>query len=143
MTVRSTEITCRDCGAVIDEPSDIPVGLRTPCSACGSSSRSVRITIEETLRFHESLGLKDFPPGSRKWRTRVWSGASLFRQTGKWHRLERRIDRANDLYYEHIEDKDTGEVIRHVAEPLSQHRGRGSAKNATKAETDNGAGDRT
>jgi hypothetical protein len=42
--------------------------------------------------------------------------------------LERRIDRASDQYYEHIEDEETGEVVGHVEEPLREHLGRGSAR---------------
>jgi hypothetical protein len=128
VTETSTEITCRQCGAEIGEPADTPIEQRTACAACGSTSRLVRISIEATLQTRESLELKSLPPGSRKWRTRIWSGASLFRKTVRWHRLERRIDRASDQYYEHIEDEETGDVVRHVEEPLSEHQGRGSAK---------------
>jgi hypothetical protein len=38
------------------------------------------------------------------------------------------FDRNADRYHEHVEDAATGEVIRHVEEPLSQHHGHGSAK---------------
>jgi hypothetical protein len=38
------------------------------------------------------------------------------------------FDRRNDRYLEHITPAYTREVLRHVEEPLSAHRGHGSAK---------------
>ena len=40
----------------------------------------------------------------------------------------RTIDRDNDRYFEKITDYETGEIIHHCEEPLSQHQGHGSAK---------------
>jgi hypothetical protein len=42
--------------------------------------------------------------------------------------FRREFDKMRDRYFEHVEDADTGEVLRHVDEPLSEHRGHGSAK---------------
>lgn len=50
-----------------------------------------------------------------------WQGAEFFRKTQRWHRVERVVDRRDNRYYEHIEDEETGEVIRHKDEPLSDH----------------------
>jgi hypothetical protein len=55
-------------------------------------------------------------------------GASFFRLTGRWHLLHRVIDRRNNRYYERIEDEETGEVVRLVEEPLTEHQGRGDAR---------------
>ncbi len=41
---------------------------------------------------------------------------------------DRFIDKDGDLYHERVVDVETGEVVRDVTEPLSDHRGRGSAK---------------
>jgi hypothetical protein len=38
------------------------------------------------------------------------------------------IDRRGNRYFEHITDNETGEIIRVVDEPLTDHRGHGSAK---------------
>jgi hypothetical protein len=48
---------------------------------------------------------------------------------GRLVRKTRLIDRERDVYYEHVEDAETGEVLRDCREPLSQHVGRGSARN--------------
>jgi hypothetical protein len=55
-------------------------------------------------------------------------GDSFFAFTRRWHRLQRIIDRRANHYYEHIEDAETGEVVRHVEEPLSEHQNPGSAR---------------
>ena len=56
------------------------------------------------------------------------SGEDLHRATGQWNQLTREIDRQNNRYKEVIVNSQTGEVVRHVDEPLTDHRGRGSAK---------------
>ena len=45
---------------------------------------------------------------------------------------ERLIDRAKDHYKEVVTDPDTGSVVHQCDEPLSQHRGHGSAKKKKK-----------
>lgn len=46
----------------------------------------------------------------------------------RWVQLRRVIDRRNNRYQEKIEDPETGEVLRDVDEPLSDHIGRGDAR---------------
>jgi hypothetical protein len=55
-------------------------------------------------------------------------GDDLWRKMSRWMKLERLIDRRHNRYYEHIEDPSSGAVIRHVDEPLADHKQRGSAK---------------
>lgn len=47
---------------------------------------------------------------------------------------ERPIDRSNVIYREEVIDPTTGRVIHHCEEPLSKHRGHGSAKGNTNDE---------
>ena len=50
---------------------------------------------------------------------------------GKFVKLQQIVDKENPenkRYFKHVEDPDTGEVIRHVDEPLGDHQGYGSAK---------------
>jgi len=44
------------------------------------------------------------------------------------HHVELAVDRIRNRYYERIIDKESGEVVREVDEPLADHVGRGSAK---------------
>jgi hypothetical protein len=55
-------------------------------------------------------------------------GDDLHRKTGLWSRLLRIIDRQNNRYKEEITNAETGEVLRSVDEPLSDHKDRGSAR---------------
>jgi hypothetical protein len=42
--------------------------------------------------------------------------------------VNREIDRVNDTYFEEVKKKDTGEIVHHCKESLSEHQGHGSAK---------------
>jgi len=54
--------------------------------------------------------------------------ADLHWKSGKWMKLERIIDRAKNWYKEVVTDPRTGEVVHRCEEPLSDHKGHGSAK---------------
>jgi hypothetical protein len=55
-------------------------------------------------------------------------GDDLHRTSGKWYKKIRVIDRENDRYLETVTDPETGEVVHHCEEPLSEHFGHGSDK---------------
>lgn len=77
---------------------------------------------------HERLGLKQRRPGYKKPIYESVSGYAFHRDSGKWNQLSREIDRLNDRCREKIVDPRTGEVIRQVDAPLSQHLNRRSAR---------------
>lgn len=66
--------------------------------------------------------------GRRKWFVETFSGADWSHRLQRFVRKQRTIDRDNDCYVEKVVDPETDEVLRDVQEPLSDHRGRGSAK---------------
>ena len=79
----------------------------------------------------EQLGMKLKDPtrsGKQKIKIEQLVGDDLHRDSGKWHKKVRVIDRENDRYFEKITDRETGDVIHHCDEPLSKHFGHGSAK---------------
>jgi hypothetical protein len=88
--------------------------------------------IEDKLEIHDSLRAEARSKGSKTWYRRQWVGDSFYRELRRWHLLNRIIDRSKNWYFEHIADKETGEVIRHVDQPLSDHTDRGSAKKSAK-----------
>jgi hypothetical protein len=67
------------------------------------------------------------PPGGR-FAFEIRFGESVEQRTGRTLRRVKRIDRRSDVYVEHVYDPNTGETVHWCAEPLSQHRGHGSAK---------------
>ena len=122
------QVQCDACGAPIDEPSNTPPEKRSPCPSCGSTIRQIRVELAETLETHASLGYKAKSQGKGKPYVEGRTGDDLHRKTGKWMLLERVIDRAKNWYKELITDPETGKVVRHCEEPLTDHRDRGSAK---------------
>ena len=74
------------------------------------------------------LGMKHRIPGVSKWVAKYFYGYKWFHSARKWVYKEWIINRRGDHYREVITDPETGEVIHHCDEPLSEHRGHGSAK---------------
>lgn len=120
-------IRCGECNVVLDETGSEPVEERAPCPACGSTSRFVEQHLAGEVELRSMLSLKAKPERGR-WFMSQKVGDELFRKTGRWHRVTRVLDRRRNRYVERIEDAETGEVVRHVDEPLTDHTGRGSAR---------------
>jgi hypothetical protein len=128
-------VECSDCGALIDTESDIPEN-RTPCPVCGKNGRTFNAFIEETIILRDGLGMKAKRPGESRPYMEDKAMPSVSHRLGKHVLREQVIDRDNNRYFEKVTDYDSGEVIHHNVEPLSKHRGHGSAK--VKKEAKNG-----
>lgn len=88
-----------------------------------------QIILTETLSIHETVkGKSNKMPGKRKPFFEMQTGEEKSVDRNKWVKKDRVIDRENDIYFEKVEDPDTGEVIHECSEPLSMHFGHGSAK---------------
>ncbi len=127
MTEMCQIIECADCGALIDDGSDAP-DMRMPCSVCGSTKRIHNVSIMESLVVRDGIGLKAKRLGQKKPYVEDLSMPDYSRSRVKHVHRQRVIDRDNDRYFEKITDYDTGEIIHHCEEPLSQHINHGSAK---------------
>ena len=123
-------INCAKCGNPIEEPKE-----SAPCPRCGSNRRIMNIDHGEEivgLDIKEQLKITCKDPkqtGKNKIKYEGLYGDDLHKKSGKWNKKERIIDRENDRYMEKIIDPETGKVIHHCDEPLSEHQGHGSAKN--------------
>lgn len=120
-------IVCSNCGALIDAEADTPEN-RTPCLVCGKSGRIFNASFEETIILRDGLGVKAKRPGESRPFTEEKAMPSFSHRLGKYVLREQVIDRDKNLYREKISDYDSGEIIHNNAEPLSEHRGHGSAK---------------
>ena len=127
MSVSTDTIECADCGAEVNGHADMPE-RRIPCSKCGSTKRKYNVSISETLTIRGGIGVKAKRAGEKKPYIEDLSVPDHSRSLGKIVHRTRVIDRDNDRYFEKITDYETGEVIHHCEEPLSQHQGRGNAK---------------
>lgn len=124
MAEEGLNYVCAECGA----PRIADDALRSACPQCGCTRRLVKKPINIEPRGHVSMSAKAKTPGGRKPFLEHLSGAFLRRKTREWVQKVRRIDRGEDRYFEEVTDPETGEVIHHCDEPLSEHRGHGSAK---------------
>ncbi len=88
----------------------------------------IKITIEDKLEIHDNVKGKVKEKGQKKPIYEFKVGDSYHHKTGKWNHRRMEIDRKNDKYREVVIDKETGEIIHSCEEPLSQHKGHGSAK---------------
>jgi hypothetical protein len=120
------ERRCTICDARLFEPANEPAG---PCPVCGGRNRSISVQLEDRVAFHDGYRIKAYLAGSSKFSIDERSGPSYYRVGDEWHHVMRVIDRENDRYTEVVRVLRTGEVIRQIDEPLSQHTGRGGSKN--------------
>jgi hypothetical protein len=121
---------CGDCAAQLSR-NWIHEKEPQPCARCGSLKKSIEVNLVDNLEFHhnERAKLRD-PACSARKNPRIdsFSGYDLRKSDGRWIKKDRVIDKINNLYKEHIQDPKTGEIVRDVEEPLSDHVGHGSAK---------------
>jgi hypothetical protein len=131
-TDAKVSVACSGCGASLP-PDQAGRAADEPCHYCGETQKKIRIEIADRfgVEVHDSFRgrLKDPAfPSKKNPRVEVFSGADIRKSDGKWMSKERVIDKDNDLYKEVVTDPETGEVIHHNEEPLSEHFGHGSAK---------------
>lgn len=127
---------CQTCRELLDESPSLLPEQRVSCPNCGSLARHFEVTVSETLTVRDAIGLKARHAGVSKPFLESKSGWSFYRKTKQWFSREMVVDRENDKYKELVTNPETGEVIHHCEEPLSQHRGHGSARNKTLARSD-------
>lgn len=120
-------VTCTDCGwdfGVITPPSTEP----EPCPVCKSIGRTIHIEIHESVTVRDGWRMKGKEPGKKKPFLETRSEPSHSHKLGKHVHHERVIDRRNDQYFEQVTDYESGEVLHHCNEALSDHTWHGSAK---------------
>src|SRR5262245_34826187 len=128
----TTKVNCADCGA--DLPAEwVDRGADNPCPTCGSSNQHIQLGFTDNLgaKIHDSLRAKvkdPALPSKKNPRLDVFVGDDLRNADGKWMRKESVIDRDKNHYKETVVDPETGEVIHHNEESLSDHVGHGSNK---------------
>ena len=126
------KIECTDCGERLPDEW-ISVKDKENCPKCGSRLKTITLDIVEEvkLQIKESLTgrVKDKNYNSKKNpRYEFFEGDDIRKSDGKWMKKSRVIDKNSDKYFERVVDPETGEIIHHCEEPLSDHFGHGSAK---------------
>ncbi len=108
---------CGDCGAALDEQSDLPVEERRSCPSCGSIARRFELELAGSIELRPSLGLKARHPGERRLFLEHFSGADFSTRLRRWIDKLRRIDLEGDRYDEVV----TEVVSRQVVEIRHRH----------------------
>ena len=116
---------CKKCGMVLLEPKD---EKRTPCPVCGDTARIHEVEARSTIVFRDHIRAEGRHKGRGKPFFDIRAGADFYYKEQEWCHLERIIDRDNNLYIEKITNPKTGQVIKEIKEPLTEHKGHGSAK---------------
>ncbi len=124
-------VWCRECGAKLDEAVDLLPQERKPCPTCGSSKRHIKVIVEVGIGVSVGSRVVGRAKGEKKPFMESRTEPSKSIKLGRNVHHERTIDRRNNKYTEKITDPKTGEVLHECEEPLSEHRGHGSAKKAT------------
>ncbi len=126
MTESELDCVCEECGEPADACATAPEEWR--CPECGCHQRRFSLRVREYLFIRETTRGKVKTPGLKRRRIEFVEGDDLHRDSGRWMKLSRQIDRGNDRYRKKIVDPKTGLVVHECDEPLSKHRGHGSAK---------------
>jgi hypothetical protein len=138
-------VGCSKCG---HDLTSVPEG--EPCPRCGHPYRTKGIVSSTTAKgmasssrtvgIHGSATAMGRPvlkgkarsgeagkPGGKPWlETKSELSWSYDRQ--KWLQRQKTENRRDNRYTEVVKDPDTGEIVHEVEEPLSDHRGHGSAR---------------
>jgi hypothetical protein len=121
-------IYCKQCKKDLSDFLDEGIN-REPCPKCGSTSRVFVEQLSISAKAYVGLRAKhNRGPGKAIWES--VNCPDVFRKTGELMRLERIIDRENNVYREVVTNVETGEVVYNCEEPLSDHLGHGSAKHS-------------
>ena len=129
--------SCANCGKILDTSADT-FDSRAPCPNCRETRRVVSAHIIESVTVRDGVAVKGFRAGETKAFVEDKGMPSYSYTLGKLVFHERVIDRENNRYFERVTDYETGGVIHIHEEPLSEHRGHGSAKQTSKPENNDG-----
>ena len=108
---------------------------RHACLVCGSTARVFAVSIEAATTLHTGLGFKHKRPGHKKPIAEGFTRQETARSTGAAVERKMSVDRENDRYAETVTECETGAVIHHCDEKLSEHTGHGSAKSRKQNDT--------
>lgn len=121
-------IKCANCGRHLRNDEQ-------PCPYCGYTGRNISVCLSDSIGMNESARGKMTNPAANVKKHAVQEfhkGDSYWRDGKKTVDRMWMVDRRNNFYKEDIRDKETGQVIYAVEEPLVKHVGHGSANKKKK-----------
>lgn len=136
MNESSRSTICSSCNAIFTS-DDVQA-----CPNCGSTSKPInkfKLNLSGSIQPRQRLKAVGYDPTlpsktqQKKNRIEVRTGDDYWVDGQKWVHKEQVINKRNDRYCKQVTDPDTGEVIHHVCEPLSEHKGHGDDKGNKRA----------
>jgi len=127
-----SDVECSDCGRALHQAPDTPLDDVRPCAGCGSKARTFRVEFRNEIVLRSLIVWKQKRPGEKKPIVEGKRGADWNHDVGEFREIEQVADRQNNRYSKKV-TRPNGEIVREVDEPLSEHRGRGSARRANKS----------
>lgn len=121
---------CKDCGAQLDEVLATQEG-RQPCPACGSMKRCSDESLADGVVMGTDTHTKGYVGGISRTKGLKFEskdGDSMSTERGRLMKRNQLVDKQNNQYIKKVIDPATGEVLRDVDKPLSDHTDHGSAK---------------
>lgn len=125
MPIKDQHKKCINCNHIFN---DMTINR---CPKCSSNKLEIVINIEDIVDLSDSMKGKVKDPNfssKRNPRVEFITGTDMWYDENKLVHKEQLIDKTQNLYKKKIIDKETGEVIMDIEEPLTQHQGHGSAK---------------
>ena len=135
----SDKCKCTDCGYEFIG-IDLGVPKRPSCPMCQSKLKTIEICLHDEVGTPtESFYMEGRSPKKRRAQGKTgksvkkpifeyFDGEDYCHDLGKYVNKLRHIDRENDSYIEIVTDKESGRIIHHDEEKLSEHYDHGSAK---------------
>ena len=124
---------CTACGEQIGAGTT-PVPELPACPACGTDAPIVSLSVHEVGHIEVVESTRIVGRHGEVGQVRPYlehrNGADWSHALQRFVYKVRILDRDNDRYVEKVVDPETGDVLRDVEEPLSEHQGRGSARPA-------------
>lgn len=123
-----TRVLCKNCGDKLDEMPKAVAYQRTPCPRCGSRLRLFQKYLAASITPRGGLRGVAFRTSKTKWFTKFLAEPSFTHRLGLWsYRLKVENKRSNQ-YLEVVTNPETGEILHHCSESLTEHRGHGTAE---------------
>ncbi len=109
---------CRHCKA------ELPLDHEGPCPKCGKSGKDCKVSAHDVVEIHNTIKVRQKRKGFRKFMKETLQGwfPSVSPKLKKGVDKVRIVDKEKNEYHETVKDLATGEVIRNIHEPLSQHK---------------------
>jgi hypothetical protein len=121
---RPESLRCKSCG--VEQPTGRPL------EPCGCGSAVLVLTVSDAVGpVYDDAHIRAMDPAKTGKKKRVFDqkvGVEHHHDSDRFQYRDRRFNFVADQYDEVITDLETGEIVREVHEPLSDHRHRGSAR---------------